>query len=92
MRNSRPIIDPTTHYRIELQGRIDLDWLQSFDASAQISVAETGQTEAITVLTVQADQSGLVGLLRRLHALGITILQLQVVPDAGKPAAVEGHR
>jgi type IV secretory pathway VirB10-like protein len=84
MRNSRPIFDPATRYRIELQGRVDVHWLQSFEASTQISVTGAGQTEAITVLTVQADQSGIVGLVRSLHALGITILQITVVSDAGQ--------
>lgn len=84
MRKAQPIFDPATRYRIELQGRVDVDWLQSFEASTQISVAEAGQTEAITVLTVQVDQSGIVGLVRRLHSLGMTILQITVVSDAGQ--------
>ena len=84
MPKAQPLFDPTTRYRIELHGRVDADWLQSFEASAQISIAEAGQAEAITVLTVQADQSGIVGLVRSLHALGITILQITVVSDAGQ--------
>ncbi len=31
MNNAQPIFDPTTHYRIEVRGRVDVDWLQSFD-------------------------------------------------------------
>jgi len=38
---------------------------------------------------VHTDQSGIVGLLRRLHGLGITILQWQIVSDGGKTAEVE---
>ena len=79
MKNPQPIFDTATHYRIELQGRVDVDWLQSFDGSAEIIVAETRQMEDITVLNVNTDQSGIVGLVRRLHGLGITILQLQVI-------------
>jgi len=86
---SHPIFDPTTHYRIELRGRVDVDWLQSFDSSAEVSVDETRQMEEITVLDVHTDQSGIVGLVRRLHGLGMTILQLQIVSDGGKAAEVE---
>ncbi len=72
-----------------MRGRVDVEWLRSFDGSAEISLEETRQMEAITVLHVNTDQAGIVGLVRRLHGLGITILQLQIVPRAGKPAAGE---
>jgi hypothetical protein len=92
MKKAQPIFDPTTHYRIEVQGRVDVDWLQSFESSAEIIVDETGQMEDITVLNVDTDQSGIVGLVRRLHGLGMTILQLQIVSDGGKAAEVEEQR
>lgn len=75
----RPLFDPTTHYRIEVQGRVDVNWLQSFDSSAGISIDESRLKEDISVLDMHTDQSGIVGLVRRLHGLGITILQLQVI-------------
>jgi len=37
------------------------------------------------VLDVHTDQSGMIGLVRRLHGLGITILELQILPEVGKP-------
>jgi hypothetical protein len=92
MRNVKPLFDPTTHYRIELRGRVDVDWLQSFDGLTEINTNEIIQIEDITMLNVYTDQSGIVGLVRRLHGLGITILQLQVVSDGGKAAEVEGQR
>ena len=79
MKNVQPIFDTTTHYRVEVRGRIDLNWLQSFESSAEIIVEETSQMEEFTVLNVHTDQAGIVGLVRRLHGLGITILQLQIV-------------
>jgi len=79
MNNAQPIFDPTTHYRIEVQGRVDVEWLQSFDSSADIIVDATRQMEDITVLDVHTDQSGIVGLVRRLHGLGLTIQQLQII-------------
>ena len=81
MNKAKPMFDPATHYQIELQGRVDVGWLQSFDSSAEISVDETRQMEDITVLNVHCDQSGIVGLVRKLHGLGITIRQLQIVSD-----------
>jgi hypothetical protein len=50
MKNAQPIFDPATHCRIELQGRVDVDWLQSFYSSAEIIVDENRQMEDITVL------------------------------------------
>jgi hypothetical protein len=82
MNNVKPLYDPATHYRIEVQGRVDVDWLKSIDGLAEICIDETRQKEDITVLVVHVDQSGIVGLVRRLHGLGITILQLQIVSEA----------
>lgn len=84
MDKAQPIFDPTTHYRIEVQGRVDVEWLQSFDGSAKISVEDTGKMEDITVLDVHADQAGIVGLVRRLHGLGMTIQQFQIIPPKEK--------
>jgi len=81
MKNPKPLFDPETHYRIEVRGRVDAEWLQSFEGSPEIIVDETRQIEDITVLNVNTDQSGIVGLVRRLHGLGMTILQLQVFYD-----------
>jgi hypothetical protein len=91
MRNVKPLFDPTTHYRIELRGRVDVDWLRSFDGLTEINTNEIIQIEDITMLNVYTDQPGIVGLVRRPHGLGITILQLQVVSDGGKAAEVEGQ-
>jgi len=83
MDHIRPMFDQTTHYEIELRGRVDADWLRSFDSSVEIVADEAGQREGLTVLSVHTDQSGIVGLLRNLHGLGVTILQLRIVSDGG---------
>ncbi len=80
MNNEQPIFNPATHYRIELRGRVDVEWLQSFDGSAEISVDATRQTDEITVLNVDTDQAGIVGLIRRWHGMDLTILQFQIIP------------
>ena len=92
MKNAQPIFDPATHYRIEVRGRVDVEWLQSFDNSAKINIYETGEMEDVTVLNVYADQSGIVGLVRRLHGLGMSILQLEIVSDGENEAENEEQR
>jgi hypothetical protein len=89
MKNAQPIFDPATHYRIEIEGRVDVEWLQDFDISGEISAVKTRQMEDITVLNVHTDQSGIVGLVRRLHGLGMTIVQLQITSDGGKAVKVK---
>jgi len=89
MKNAQPIFDPATHYRIEIEGRVDVEWLQSFDSSVELSLEETRQMEELTVLNVNTDQSGIVGLVRRLHGLGMTILQVRIISDGGKAAEEE---
>ena len=79
MKKAQPIFDPTTHYRMQVQGRVDVEWLQSFDSSADIIVDEARQKEDLTVLDVHTDQAGIVGLLRSLHGLGMTILKFQII-------------
>jgi hypothetical protein len=84
MDKAQPIFNPATHYLIEVKGRVDSEWLLDFDSSAKITVQESGQMEDITMLDVHTDQSGIIGLVRRLHGLGITILELQILPEGGK--------
>jgi len=74
LNNAKPIFDPETQYRITVQGRIDTEWLQRFDRTAEISVNEVEPLEDSTVLNVHADQAGIVGLVRRLHGLGMKTL------------------
>ena len=78
MNNLQPKFDPATHYRIELQGQVDVEWLQGFDSSAKVNLVETCQP-CVTLLDIHTDQAGMVGLVRRLHGLGLTILKLQIV-------------
>jgi hypothetical protein len=58
---------------------VDVEWLQSFDSSVEVIVDETRQMEDITVLNVHTDQSGIVGLVRRLHGLGMTIQKFHII-------------
>ena len=77
------MLDQPTRYRIELRGPVDVDWLRSFDSTVEIVGDDAGQREGLTALSVLTDQSGIVGLLRNLHGLGVTILQMRIVSDGG---------
>ena len=77
------MFDPGTRYEIEVQGQVDVDWLRSFGSAVEIVAGEAGGENGSTVLRVHADQSGIVGLVRSLHGLGVTILQVRIVSDGG---------
>jgi hypothetical protein len=79
-KSAGPNFDTKTHYRIEVRGRLDVEWLKSLDNLAEICVDESRQMEATTVLEAHADQSGIVGLVRGLHGMGITIEKIYIIP------------
>lgn len=79
MNDAKPIFNRATHYRLEIRGRVDVEWLQGFGGPGEIMVAEGGQEDDVTVLDVKTDQAGIVGLVRRLHGLGMTIQKVQIV-------------
>jgi len=79
MNDAKPIFDPATHYRIEIRGQVDMEWLQGWAGSAEMIVDEAGQSNELTVLDVNTDQAGIVGLVRKLHGLGMTIQKFQIM-------------
>ena len=66
-------MDIIRSYQIEVQGRID-DHELNPNSPVQISGVRTLVNS--TSLTIQADQSGLIGLLRHLHGRGFVLLSL----------------
>jgi len=79
MSQAGPIYDPTTEYRIEVRGVIDVEWLQSFDSSTAILKDDRSAPKDVTIIHAQTDQSGVVGLIRRIHGLGLTILKMELI-------------
>ncbi len=77
--HEQPAFDLAARYQIELQGQVDAEWLQDFDASTEIVKEEPAQSKDVTRLSVHTDQAGLVGLVRQLHGLGLTILKVQLI-------------
>jgi hypothetical protein len=79
MNKTEPIFDPATGYRIEMRGRANAEWLQTFESSIAIVDDKIAQVEDMTIINVHTDQSGIVGLIRRLHGLGLTILKVELI-------------
>ncbi|HEX2978980.1 MAG TPA: hypothetical protein VHO48_01830 [Anaerolineaceae bacterium] len=64
-------------YQIELLGRLDVNELNLLSPQ---EMREVCTAPAATLLSVTTDQSGLIGLLRHLHGLGLVILSLTRQP------------
>ena len=60
-------------YHIEVQGQVNE---QTFNATSPLRVTVSRADTASTLLTLYADQSGLVGLVRHLHHQGFVLLSL----------------
>ena len=61
-------------YRITLRGRIDEEFVEAYCPPETVLACEGG---AAILSNIQADQAGIVGLVRHLHNLGYTILALE---------------
>ena len=60
-------------YHIEVQGQVNED---EFNVTSPLRVTVRRANTASTLLTLHADQSGLVGLIRHLHHQGFVLLSL----------------
>ena len=66
-------------YEIRIHGQPDDSWREWF-GDAQVKVESLADdTQATTFSNVVMDQAGLVGLIRRLHGLGIVLLSVRLV-------------
>ena len=66
-------------YEIAVQGDIDLSWLTGFgevDVQPEV-IAARGHHR--TLFRIATDQAGLVGLLRRIHGLGMVLFSISQV-------------
>lgn len=66
-------------YHVEVRGQVDE---RSFNASSPLQVTVVGadagkeHPHAATLFTIQADQSGLIGLMRHIHQRGFVLLSV----------------
>jgi len=72
-------MNDTRTYQIEVQDQVDENDL---NAASPIHIQVTPADLSATLLTVCTDQSGLIGLIRHLHARGLVLLSINSVqPD-----------
>lgn len=72
-------LNSQNQYEIKIFGQLDdswLDWFGEAKAHAEISVDDNRLT---TFSNILMDQAGLVGLIRRLHGLGIVLISIRRV-------------
>jgi hypothetical protein len=66
-------------YEIKIYGQPDASWLGWFgDAKAHVELS-VENSSVTTFSNVIMDQAGLVGLIRRLHGLGIVLISIRQV-------------
>jgi hypothetical protein len=75
-------MEDTRTYRIEVRGRIDGGDL---NAGSPLPLTVESITSDSTRLAVRTDQSGLIGLLRYLHARGIILVAISINPSLPSP-------
>ncbi len=64
-------------YEIKIYGRADDSWRGWFGESEIRSETLADDTEVTTFSNIVMDQAGLVGLIRRLHGMGIVLISVQ---------------
>jgi hypothetical protein len=66
-------------YEITVRGEIDVSWLTGFgEVDVQTEIIAGGEHQS-KLFKIVMDQAGLVGLIRRLHGLGIVLLSVRQV-------------
>ncbi len=76
-------MDDTCTYQILLRGQVDED---DINTASPLHLTVTPAGPDATLVTVQTDQSGLVGLIRHLHGLGFVLLSIDSsIYNKGKP-------
>lgn len=76
-------------YLIRLQGQVDVAELNA-GSPHQMRPVTTGPDKArtaSTALTIRTDQAGLIGMLRHLHQLGLTLLSIETLAETVPPTA-----
>jgi hypothetical protein len=72
-------LNSQNRYEIKMYGQPDASWLGWFgDAKAHVEIL-VDNSSVTTVSNVIMDQAGLVGLIRRLHGIGIVLISIRQV-------------
>lgn len=77
---SQPIsLNSQNRYEIKIQGQMDDSWLSWLgDEKAYVEITN-GDSQVTTFSNVMMDQAGLVGLIRRLHGLGVVLISVRQI-------------
>ncbi len=71
-------LNSQNQYEIKIHGQPDDAWLGWFEGAEVHAEILADDTQVTTFSNVIMDQAGLVGLIRRLHGLGIVLISIQV--------------
>jgi hypothetical protein len=80
-----PHLEERAPYVIKIDGCIDRSLVDSFGTIEIASAAEADGRTVSELSGIVMDQAGLVGLLRRLHGLGIVLLSVERGAHESKP-------
>jgi hypothetical protein len=70
-------LNSQNRYEIQVYGQVDDSWLDLFGTAEVHSEILTDNRQVTTLSDLIMDQSGLVGLIRRLHGLGIVLISIR---------------
>lgn len=77
---SQPIsLNSQNRYEIKISGQLDESWLGWFGEAETQSETLANDDQVTTFSNIVMDQAGLVGLIRRLHGLGIVLISIRQV-------------
>ncbi len=71
-------INDVRKYQIQVRGRVAEE---DINPTSPLRITLEQVDETCTSLTLRTDQSGLIGLIRHLHGLGLVILSIQNRPE-----------
>ena len=66
-------------YEIKIYGQLDNSWLGWFGEAKAHAEILANHSQVTTFSDVVMDQAGLVGLIRRLHSIGIVLISIRQV-------------
>jgi hypothetical protein len=72
-------------YEITVRGKIDVSWLTGLsEVAVQTEIIARGSYQS-TLFKIVTDQAGVVGLIRRLHGLGVVLVSVRQVRAQPEP-------
>ena len=75
-------------YEITVKGEINLSWFTGF-GEVDVQTEHLAGGHQCTRSKIVMDQAGLVGLIRRLHGLGVVLISVRQAPAADDPVQTQ---